>query len=346
MSIAALTLLLVAAQDKPMATYTQPDTFFQFEYPKEWNMKKTRLGVEFKIPIPESQEKATLTIFSIENTNVKEEWQIGQANFVKQDNREMIRQWEEEIMSVPLLMTRSKKAVEGQPEITWETGMIYSDWVDKFVFHLSSTSAVFDTAEYQWRQVLQTLKPTNGVKPAPFDPKAPIKGSGRVKITVWNRPVKAAPSKPVKAEQTLTARAGGKDFTLRYAKGWTATPKADHFAFTHPDVKGEVEVSVQSNIDAPPVGRALMQASAVSLEKFTKVEKRTETPIDFTKSGMLSTFIYRVGQSANGPLATIDGAGNLGNEYWLVQWAGDAKDGRSVDRVRELMSVLLIEATP
>jgi len=344
MSIAALSLLLVAVQDKPMATYTQPDTFFQFEYPKAWTMKKTRLGAEFKIPIPDTELQATLTVLSIENTNVKEEWQIGQANFVKQDRREMVRQWEEEIMNVPLLMTRSKKAIEGQPEITWDTGMIYSDWVDKFVFHLSAPTSVFDTAEFQWRQVLETLKTTKGIKLSPFDPNAPLKGAGRIKISVWSRPAKEAPKNPVIGEQSLVAKAAGKDFTLRYPKGWTAVAKEDHFAFTHPNVAGEVEVSVLSATDSPPVGRALVQASAISLEKFTKVVSRHEAPVEYSRSGMLATYIWRVGEAASGRIATFDAAGSIGNEYWLFQWSGDAKDGRSIDRLRDLMNVLRIEA--
>lgn len=350
MSIAALTLLMIAAQDKPMATFTQRDTNFAFEHPKEWVIKRTRVGTQFEMSLPDSDQKATLLVIGLENSNDKDEWQIGQANFVKNERREMVRQWQEEIMNVPLLMTRSKEQKEGLPETTRDSGMIYADSAIKFVFHLNAPSSVFDVADYQWRQVLQTLRPTNGLPQVPFDKSRPpriteIRG-GSSKSTTWSKPQKEAPKRPVIAEMSVAAKAAGKDYTLRYPKGWTVAPEGDHFSFKHSDVRGPVEVSVLSSVDSPPVGRALFQASADGLDEFTKVEKRVEAPFDYTRAGMSSTFIYRIGTGPKGVVSTVEGAGSLGNEYWLLVWVGDDKSSRSVDRLRDLMQVLRIEAAP
>lgn len=342
MSLVALTLLFAAAQDKPMVTFTQKETYLAFDYPKTWKHTSNRVGHVFEIPLPDTEKKATLLVLALRNSNKKDDWQLLQANAVKNDPKwELVRQWEGEIMGVPLLMTRIK-IKEGENELTRDSGMIYADRFDKFVFHLTAPADVFSVAEYQWQEVLQTVRSTGGTGVKPFDPTKPIKTGPEVS---FEAPKKGPPERPVLGEQSIAAKAAGTDYQLRYPRGWTVTPIGSGFSFKHPDVEGAVEVAVLSAVDSPPIYRALIQASAKSLELFSKVEKRHDEAIAYTRAGVLMSFISRTGAGMAGDIASVDGAGGLSNEYWLLSWSGSKKNsGKAMDRLRDLMQILRVEA--
>lgn len=344
MHVAALALIAIAAQDQSLVDFKQTQTHFIFSYPKTWKQSKTRYSTIFEFPVNDKGDKGTVEVMSLANSNDKDEWQIGQANAVKAERRELVRQWQEEILEVPLMMTRSK-LMRGEQELTRDTGMLYSDSAIKFVFHLVAPTPDFDSANYMWHQVLQTLRHEAGTKQKPFDPNGKPKLGDGGKMMVWGAPAKEPPKKPVIGEMSVAATAAGKNFALRYPKGWTVTKADDKFEFKHPDVAGPVTVAIQSQVDSAPVARALLSVSSDSLERYATVTSRLEAPIDYTRAGMTSTFIWRIGTTASGPLTTLEGAGSLGNEYWLLTYsAATAKPGRSIDRIRDLMQILRIEA--
>lgn len=345
MHIAALALIAFTAQDQPLAEFKQSKTHFVLDYPKSWKVSKKRYSTVFEFPVGTAGSIATLEIMGLENSNDKDEWQIGQANAVKNERRELIRQWQEEILEVPLMMTRST-FMKGDVTYTRDTGMLYADSAIKFIFHLAAPSPDFDQANYQWHQMLQTIRHESGAKQRPFDPTRKARTGEGGPIFVWAAPQKAPPAKPAIAELKVPVMAAGKNYVLRYVKGWTVKPEEDHLIFTHNDVEGPVKVVVQSQVDSAPVARALLAASSESLERFATVKNRYEAPIGYTRSGMTSTYIWRVGTTASGPLETIEGAGNLGNEYWVLTYSNTGKSGKSIDRIRELMQMLRIEAAP
>jgi hypothetical protein len=319
-ALAALLAVTAPIQDPTakMVDYHNKGSGFIFSRPEEWKFTKLKNSDRFIFQINET-DVATLDITSISFSGEPEIWQASQARVAEQQKRSIARQWQEEILQVPLLLTQTTWQEDSQ-EVACEAGIIYAATPLKFVYRLTAPQRSFDSASYIWRTVLQTLRTDTGSPVQPFDrskgPSANELGAG--KRTVYKEEDKQ-PHKVEKGTESIAAEAGGAKLVLRFAAPWKVEKEENKYKFTHPQLSQPVTVEVYSSLDSLPVGRHLMRQNAKSLEPFTKVNKRYEPTAFQTKSGMLSTYVLREGLVGDKFRLTIDGVGaNDAREYWYV----------------------------
>lgn len=361
------------AQDAPkQVEYLHRETGFVFQHPADWKLGKRRTSVFFTAPWKGGTYEVEL--FGLVFSGTTEVWQIGQKEVNKQLKRNTTRQWVEELLGCPLLITQSewadtvrtgsldsqegKKGIniggeirEADVPMRAETGILYAHTPRKFVYRLTAPAEFFDDASYQWKQALLTLKTDDGIAPKPFDPDSKPTPDD---LTALRRPPTKTVLKPdekgekpaVKAPQTIETSAAGKKVILRYPNGWKAKAVEGGFEFTHPNLEGVALVEALSTADSPAPGKTLIRYSAKSLDLFKKTTRREEKIPERSTAGHMMAWIQREGQSETGFIASYEAVGmNAAHEYWTVRWTGT--DQRSAKRqfalLLELSQLLGVE---
>jgi hypothetical protein len=353
-AISALSLLLAGTlQDPPKATFTHPDTGLVFDYPATWTNRKVRTGWEFTIPAPEGRT-AKLELIGLVYSGESEIWQIGQADAAKQAKRTVDRQWQEELLNCPLLLTQTSWT-QGEMEMRGESGIIYSQTPRKLVYRLTAPKIDFEAALASFRESLQTMRTDDGSVLRPFDPNStPSQAEANALRSaptrnVWRSPDPKTP-KIERAKQQIEGTAAGRKVHLFFPDKWIATAKAgDRFELTSKDVTGVVTVETLSTLDSPAPGRTMLRYAGESLAKFTSVDRREEPMPMANRAGMVISWISREGKDANGALMTFEAVGaNSGNEYFSVRWTStDARSARRQrDQIVELVRRMSIELVP
>lgn len=341
----------IAQEANETVKFHHKESGFIYNYPKDWSYTKLRNADRFLFSA-DGQTTAELDIFGLAYSGEVDSWMEAQRVTASNQKRSVEKQWQEEILGVPLLLTQTSWVNEGR-EMVSESGMIYATTQRKFIYRLTSPKSSFDMARYAWRTVLQSLNTDDGVPPRPFDrTKGPgITEIGGAKRTIWKENDKGSkkPEKLVIGDLAVETMAAGKKTLLRYPTPWTVEKDGNKYVFLHPQVTGKVIIEALSSLDSLPPGRQLIQNSSQSLEGFMKVQKREEPLPAPSKSGMVMTYVYREGQSKDGYLLTLDAVGsNSANEYWTAIWQStDNKTGRKqLQTVMELVRVLSVELAP
>lgn len=316
----ALSPLLV--QDD-RATFEDAVTSLRFSYPKEWQYSRTKKGEStFLIPIENTSERAVLTVTPARFRSEAEVWQLSQVGFNKALKREVERQWEEEVLGVPVLLTKATYTERGSTKVT-VTGLFYTLGYDKLLYRLTASPAEFEKVDYQWRQVMQTLRTVDGSMPMKEDQNVqlpPPPGKDDVSHPTIPRQISGPPKvKAVLAPEAGTVEMNGTKVHLHVPAGWSVSAAGDRaFTLTNPNVPNPVTVTLASQLesDAPPT--ALLKASAASLNDFTKVDKRDESHPRVNRAAATVVQVWRTGTGANGALATFEAFAQTGDTYALV----------------------------
>ena len=317
--------------------------------PKTWRPAKQDITSRFLIPLPGVDERAVLEVYSDIFNQDQDTWQTVQKDINDQLHRTIVRQWSEELLGVPLLMTKIESKDKGLDRIT-ETGLLYSATPRKMIFRLSASPDNFDKADYAWRQVLESLRTTSGKLPSAEDPNRKMSPAdlvpGNYHQVIWTAPT-AHPTLPWKGEQILTGETAGKKVSLKGPTGWKAAKNADGtYNLTCPDVAGIVKLTLSNDLDSDPAGRMLIRNSSATLQDFGKVEKRDEKG-PYTNRGQANVdYIFRRGQDGRAkPLYSFDAAGVSGDDYWLVTWSSSdpGSIGKGEKALENLADNLFIE---
>lgn len=333
------------------AVIHNPKPKFVITDPKTWRPPSKEHTTKFLMPLPGVSERGVVEIYSAQFFSEPDIWQTSQRDINEQiGGRTILRQWQEELLGVPLLMTKIQSDDKGQKLIT-ETGMMYSATARKLVFRLSSSPDNFDKADYEWRQALQTLRTTDGVLPNAEDPNRPKTNADlnpeASKKIIWTAPVPAAPPL-AKGSVVNDAAAGGKKLHLLTPAGWKVVKNADgSFTMSSPEIAGTAKVVVASDLDSDTPDKALFRATGMSLDKFSKVKKRQEKGPFTSRSQMSVAWVYRTGSDASKPLYSYDAIGFNSDFYWTLAWIGGdsasaAKDRKALDALVDIMSVEVV----
>lgn len=329
MKFAALFLLVSLHQAPSTVEYKNPELNLAFSHPKSWTFVTNKKGVtSVTIPTDTKGVTGSMEIYSIAYNADEDLWQNVQKDFLKQMKRDVVRQWREEILGVPLLMTRGGYEDRGS-QMAILTGLVYSRTPRKLLFRLTAPASVYDSIEFDLRASLQSLHTIDGTLPSTEDPNRKVTPEDAVvkpvmappKVTVID---KSKPSeKLVKGPQSVDAQAGGKSVKLRYATGWTCEKDATGFNFHATGIPGSIHVTVSSTLDSDNPEVAIFKASAISLNDFDKVTKREETNPKPNKAGAFVSTIWRDGVSGKGAIESCEAAGLLGDFYWLATYRLD-----------------------
>ena len=271
----------------------------------------------------------------------------------KQLKRDVLKQSREEILGVPLLLTKIGYTDATGTKMVVLTGLMYSRVPNKLQFRLTAPEENYDSAEYNFRQVLQTLRTVEGDMPQTEDPNHPLDKSlylvktdkKPTKEMVFEIP-KADPAKAKKGEVAVPMTVSERKILLTLPAGWTSEVSKDNLITLHkPGVSGAITVSVATTLDSDPPQSAVLKASGQALDDYAAVTNRTESMQDFSTAGASTDVIWRAGTSAKGALSTCEASGATGDLYWILRYR---LDGVPTATEMKLVSALLdgISADP
>lgn len=334
--------------------FQSPALDLQFTYPDVWKVQKTRVGFVFTIPVQGDPKGATVEVIEASFRDAREKWQEAQLKVNENMRRAVDRQWQEEILGVPLLLTKISYTQQGTA-VTSLVGLLYSATPSKLQFRLTAPTVSYDEMEMGWRNVLLNLRTISGTMPAVEDPSKPAppepkKGDTKPDTKV-NAPV-PKPKPPIRLEPAwksqgkrtlapvpIECRAGGRATVLRVPNGWSGSLQEDRIVLTHPEVAGSVVVEPLSTIDSPAPERKLILSAGATISAFTAIQRREDLPPIRNRAGATVLVVRRIGSSAAGPRTEVQAVGSLGELYWLLTY--QAGGGDVFQRDRKLLETLI-----
>lgn len=353
LSLVSLFVFATAARAQDQSILEMPDLGLAITHPKAWqvNTVKKSQDVKVLIPIDGSSQKAVLELYNVSFNSEKDVWQLGQKAINDRMKREMMRQWEEEFLGVPMLLTKVSFVDKSGPQILL-TGLIYSRTNKKLMFRLAAAPDDYDKAEFAWRETMNSIRTGRPLKPEDPtqkpDPKDPVKtqlpAPAIVKPNSLDNEVKI--SKPPVA---IAATISGRKVELRIPGEWAG--KVDDegvVTLTNPDVVGSVKVVLSSSLDSDPAARALLKASSKTLGDFQKVAKRDEANPEKNRAGAMVASVWRTGTNAQGDLYTCDASGVNGDFYLILHFRSNntSKIGAERKLIETLLNNITIEVLP
>ncbi len=374
MAFLTATLVLLALRQDPApqeATFTDPALGLSFVHPANWTIvaqpvAKPSGGNRFKLPggkksPPKGPPEGTVT-FSIPGANgaapaeltivrasfsdAPEKWQKIQADANTNMKRDVERQWEQEILGVPLLLTRIGFVQDGVAKSTL-TGLLYNAAPYKLLFRLTGPTAGFDAAQYEFTKAMETLRTTNDSMPTAQEPgKAippPIVPGPDAKHSLFTK----QKVDPKAAPLSLAVSAAGRKMSLRVPENWRLEKvDGDSAVLRHPSVKGPVTVKLYAVSTGQRPTEALSAQSNASLEEFKTVAKREDTPGTPNKAGNPVLAVWRTGESASGPHAALDAVAVAGDYYLLFSFRPEPKSGSERKVVQAMLDAVGLEPAP
>lgn len=370
----ALTLLLIAQGTAPApqtpadagaTTFTDAALGLSFAHPTTWTTVATPVPVEpkgkgnrFRLPGGKKTEKrpddgmvtfripgaagappSELTIVRASFSGTPELWQQIQADTNRNQKRDVERQWQQEILGVPLLLTRIAYDQDGTATTT-VTGLLYNASAYKLDFRLTGPTAGFDAAQYQFTQAMETLRTTTDTLPTAQEPgkqiAAPVLPGPDVKHPIFTGS-KAAPKV---APLALPVTVGGRKMVLHVPEGWTLDKvDADSAILRNPAVKDGVTVKLYAAATAPRPGEALSAAANKTLDEYKTVDLREDSGGKPNAAGNPMMAVWRRGTAAKGPYATMDAVVSAGDYYML--FALHPTPGEDLSHERKVVQTML-----
>lgn len=320
------------------------DIFGKKKQPKN-RLKQTSKETLFYIPA--GDRTANLEIFSAVYNQSAEVWEEVQSLANKQLKREIDKQWREEILGVPLLLTKMTWEDAAFGKMVGLTGLVYSRTPQKLQFRLTAPADIYDSAEYELRQALQSIRTVRGGLPSAEDPSNPLDRSAYAAPLPQKPPkvltigaTKPYGGKVKKGEVSMPLTVANRKVTLNAPAGWTFDASENGpITMRHGSVTGTVTVSVFSSLDSDPPQSAVLKASGMSLDEFTKVDRRQDMDQNPTLAGAELSSVWRFGEAASGALTTCDATGTTGDIYWVVRYRLQGKPSAAEKRAIEALLI-------
>lgn len=329
-------------------SFRDEDLGLIFQYPASWASKKDKYSTTFTFPTADGAS-AQLQIFKLQFRQEKPVFQQLQREVADQMKRRVSRQWEEQVLGVPLLLTRIEFA-EGGKEMSTLVGLFYTATREKLNFRLTSTAGTVQEAENAWRGTLNSLRTVNDELPVPEDPTKPLPNPDK---TPDGKPItRLTPDtpngEPVRTKNVHRLERLGQKLDLYLPEGWTLEPVEERTLLRHEKLVGTVELSFTSG-GRQQTGEVLQEAANESFEKFGLVSLRDDPVPGVRKSGTYVASTLRVGKSAQGSelvLWHIVGAG--GSVMWRLDYSAGSQSDYKADRklIERLMDYTAVEIAP
>lgn len=379
----ALAVLVIAGQtptpqDPGTQTFTDPALGLTFTHPATWVRvatptptqssggkkpiipnpfkkkaapKKPEEGtVTFSLPGANGSAPAELTIVRASFSGAPEKWQQIQADANKNQKREVEKQWQQEILGVPLLLTRIGYTKDGVATTT-VTGLLYNAAAYKLLFRLTGPTASFDNAQFEFTNAMETLRTTDDSLPKTQEPDKPVDPPAgpptpESKHTLFAKPKNAPQVAPV----SLAVSVGSKKVSLRVPEGWTLEKvEGDVATLRHKDVKAPVTVKLyETATSSSRPTEALMAAANATFDQFKTVALREDTPGTPNKAGNPMLAVWRKGTGASGPMEAVDAVVVAGDYFFLVACRPTPGSDKTTERktVQGLLDAIGLEPMP
>ncbi len=348
-AIAALVVLLGRQTPDPQApklvTFNDPKLGLLFDHPPTWTIQKNKKGhsssksekglTVMTLPTAGSPTGATLEIFHAQFASTPEIWQTVQLRSNEQLHRTVERQWQQDILGVPLLLTRISYTEKTGPTTT-VTGLLYTRTHEKLLFRLIGPTNDFDNVQYAFTTAMQTLRTVDGVMPVEEDPNHPLPPakktdplpSARVPIVP-----DAKPPKLVLAKNVQNLVISTKNFVFHYPEDWTlVSAHGTTITLKSEDATAPVTFTFSSSLDSDSPANVLLNLTIQELSLFDSVAERVDSPSLTSKAGCTIASIWRLGKDSKGPLYSLDASGQQGDYYFIASFKGTSKDAAADDQ--------------
>ncbi len=347
------------APDPNVLAYSNLLLGLKFSYPKTWEVTTNKKSESrILIPIENTSDRAVIEVIPVNFRGEPQIWQLSQVGINHTLKRDIERQWDEEILGVPLLLTKVSYTEQGSQK-TAETGLVYTLGFNKMMYRITASPDEFDKADYAWRQVLQSLRTWDGEMPTVEDPSKKIERKevpkgGFAKDEVAHPQIPheingQGAFKPVKSPIAANFEFGGHKLELRLPAGWKAEPRKDgSYVLTEAGVNGPVTLAAYPVAGADPADIALQKASANSLNDFTRVDSRDESLPTRNKAGAIVAAVWRSGKNASGALFSCEGSCQSGDYYLIASFRTTEAARWKAERaqIQALLDRMSIETTP
>jgi hypothetical protein len=336
MVVTSVLLACLISQDSTGNVYVNQRLGIQFEYPKTWKVRKNKLASQFTIPVEGGT--ASAQVFNAKFKGKADEWQEVQIQINTSLKRTVERQWQEDYLGVPMLMTKISFIENGKGFVGF-IGLLYSTYEEKLNFRLTVPTANADEAEAAWKQAMLTLRTVSGELPEVEDPSKPsVKTVPDKATTVWTTNNK--PAKPVRGEVALAFNAGNSAYKLSAPKGWTLNGQK----LAREGLSGALAVEISTG---PPEDAAntLLMGVAATKDQFSAVTLREDPPTLAAPSGAIVGRVFRVGKGSSGPLSTANYVGYCEGIYWSLSYSSTNVQAFKKDKqiLEDLARVLYVE---
>ncbi|HRK20232.1 MAG TPA: hypothetical protein PLX06_00385 [Fimbriimonadaceae bacterium] len=352
-ALAWITLMAIGqggAAAPQTATYSNDWIGISLSHPANWKVTPKKQDAWITIPLKNGTMVAGLNLVAATFQAETDVWQKSQEHINNQLGFEVLRQWQEEILGVPFLLTKVRsgagklasatRAVPGlpndQPLITL-IGLVYSATPRKLMFRLSAPEGGYDDAEFLLRQSLESLRTLDGRLPQPEDPNRKPDPNEPVPTTPTRPPTKTtigavgggtsgANGEKVRAPQVFEALAATRKIGFYFPNGWAVEKSEDgKLSLANKDLSLNLGLELNSTLDSEPPLRALMKASAESLKRFEKVGKREENSPKTNKAGALIIRVIRTGTGSGGNIWSFESVGGSTDFYFLLRGGGSGE---------------------
>lgn len=345
--MAVLELALAAGLMQATTPVSPLGLGLQLEVPKDWRLVQRKGATQ--LLLPPALGGGRIEIFTANFKKDPDTWQAIEAAMAAQLKREVVRQWQEELLGVPLLLTHTRWKA-GEASHAALSGLLYAWTPRKMLFRLQTSEEGFADAVVAWRRALSSLRTSDGRLPVAEDPDRP-----------WNpeelqKPIQPAPrtrleppksgSKPSElAPIAIEATVAGRSAQLRIPTGWTAEKAGDfEWSLRHPEVPFPIRVGVFSTLDSPAPERTLLRASSDSLARFGSVDRRVEPKAETNRAGALVRQVWRFGKGDAGTLWTLEAVGSKDRLYWLATAQGEGSIPTGVQKaIASLLQSMSLE---
>ncbi len=290
-------------------SYEDKSTDLILNYPASWKMDRQRYATVFEFPV--NNERVVVRLLKTDQRYPAEHWQSSVKMIEETNGNEVLAQWTEDLLGVPLLMTRYREQ-KGAVRSIILVGLLYAKTPEKMSFRVIAPEPVAEQAEKTWRDVLLSARTVSGNLP-----EREVPGSADPVEVV--PPTKERPTKSVKIEMNP---AGTKP---AYRGPVRVNADVDRGLFAYlPE-----GVSLENGVLKPAVGDWSLQLAfavgdlestktgwlrqcAVGRSNFTKIEKRTEPKPTLSEAGFLLTPMIRTGL-----VGEVDSV-----QYVVLGWSG------------------------
>lgn len=366
--LAAILALLPAAQDTD--TFTDSKLGLSFTYPKTWtkatpsapvetNNKKGKkgkkpaepIGQTFLIPLEGSSEPAELLVMRTAYSGSAEDWNLLQETSNKMQKREVARQWQQDILGVPMLLTRIN-FTEVAGSRTTLAGLFYTHSAEKLLFRLTASAGDFDRVQFEFMKAMETLHTVNGELPKQQIPDQEIvPEKPKEKVNPRDVPHELPTAQQNKPKAPKVAKGvplvvGSTTINLVLPSGWTAKASPDGFSISHPKCRLTVNAVIKPAGESDRPDTALQNIAGTRLADYEVVKLREDQVAKVNHLGCSIAWVSRIGSAtAGGNLTTLDGYAVNGNYYLLMSTRSQEKSITDADlrAVRNLLENLHFE---
>jgi hypothetical protein len=316
-------------------------------------MEKTKREQRLYIPTVKGHPDAIMHFYPIAYRLPAADFQQTQVVAAPDLKRSIDRQWQEDIIGIPLLLTKTTGLnKQGTPDVAL-TGLLYSATVNKMLFRLTCNAEDFEIADAAWRNAFLSLRTTDGLPVGAEDPnhlptkdELAQKPAAPLPVTMLGTGTKAV--KYVKGPVSVSAKSGGKNAIIRLPAGWVAKQQADGtWLLTASGESAPVSMTLASTLDSDPPKSAMLKQGAASLDTFVSETDLEEKDDQTNRAGGVVSSMWRDGKTAKGVRTTCDAAIVSGDLYILLHVTIDSAATAAQRRaLNDLLAGTTIDVAP